>query len=360
MRFSAAIHYNTSCSVAISALKDMPMSQLFIILSITILCARAFSITVLCARAFHGSMEQERIVSVRNDSVPQRKDHEEPGPAKLRRHARICEKMAARCRRTADELDAGPKDDTTSEAHTHTQSEDSSESDKDVQEIGDSDENNENKDDEEIGDSDENNEKERSEQDELVVRSDPYLVCDSEPEEQATAQQSEASPLLAPERKESEASSSAAKNTLGKPKPPEGPPPPHLRSKKLSPPRYKPPPPPTPTRRPPPPLPRPTRTTNRTKKTAAKQQPAAKQLVKPRFQYLRRRPVSPEAGPRQRLPRPMQRETQDVEYELYKAMQRETLQRAFAAASVSAAAAVDFATNKQPRVILLPRTSSRR
>ena len=32
-------------------------------------------------------MEQERIVSVRNDSVPQRKDHEEPGPAKLRRHA---------------------------------------------------------------------------------------------------------------------------------------------------------------------------------------------------------------------------------------------------------------------------------
>ena len=138
MRFSAAIHYNTSCSVAISALKDVPMSQLFIILSITILCARAFSITVLCARACHGSMEQERIVSVRNDSVPQRKDHEEPGPAKLRRHARICEEMAARCRRTADELDAGPKDDTTSEAHTHTQSEDSKESDEGEKESGDS------------------------------------------------------------------------------------------------------------------------------------------------------------------------------------------------------------------------------
>ena len=116
----------------------MPMSQLFIILSITILCARAFSITILCARAFHVPIEQERIASVTNDSVPQRKDHKDPTPAKLRRQARICEKMAARCRRTADELDAGPKDDTTSEAHTHTQSEDSKESDEGEKESGDS------------------------------------------------------------------------------------------------------------------------------------------------------------------------------------------------------------------------------
>ncbi len=76
-------------------------------------------------------MEQERIVSVRNDSVPQRKDHEEPTPAKLRRQARICEG-----RRHADLLDAEPKDDTTSEASP--QSEDSKESDEDEKESGDS------------------------------------------------------------------------------------------------------------------------------------------------------------------------------------------------------------------------------
>ena len=107
------------------------MSQLFIILSITFLCARAFSITILCARAFHVPIEQERIASVRNDSVPQRKDHEEPTPAKLRRQARICEG-----RRHADLLDAEPKDDTTSEASP--QSEDSKESDEDEKESGDS------------------------------------------------------------------------------------------------------------------------------------------------------------------------------------------------------------------------------
>ena len=79
------VEHAALCSVAISALKDMPMSQLFIIFSITILCARAFSIKNLCARAFPVPMEQERTASVTNNSMPQ-----QPTLAKRRRQARRC------------------------------------------------------------------------------------------------------------------------------------------------------------------------------------------------------------------------------------------------------------------------------
>ena len=417
------------------------------------------SITILCARALH----VERIASVMNDSMPQRNDDEEPTPAELRRQAHKCEEIAASCRRHADRLEAQrrshkkrskykPKEETTSEAslksakrrshkkqrakrrshkkrnidesEEETTSEASpqsakrrsdkkrhidepteettSESNPQSEDSGEIDEN-----EKESGDPEENNEKERSEQDEPVVRSEqdkPVVVqCDFpkhgdspdsdcvlvEHEEQANAQQSEAF-------------SSAAEKTSGKPKPPEGAPEPPQAYCKLSPPQYKPPPPPRAAiqtrmgRKPkhvPGATPKDSKPANRghavippriqTSPPAAKQQPrskqhlpAAKQLVKPRFQYLRwlprtdqpkrsnsGRPVSPKAGPRQRLAQQNQQQSQQeqrgvqgsaVELQLYQAMQRETLQQAFAAASAASAASAagDFATGKQPRVIL--------